>query len=80
MPRIADERVWDRFCPSASISSRNSTTGALRRASWNSSCTFFSLLPIHMSRTSDIPTEMNLAPISPATARATKVLPQPGGP
>jgi hypothetical protein len=46
----------------------------------NSSCRLRSELPIHMSSTSTIASEMNAAPISPATARARNVLPQPGGP
>lgn len=78
--RIELEPSCDRLCPSASASSRNSTQGALRRADWNSSCRLRSDLPIHMSSTSTMDSEMNLAPISPATARARKVLPQPGGP
>ena len=41
---------------------------------------FRSLWPVYMSRTSEIPTLKKRAPSSPATARAMKVLPHPGGP
>ena len=39
-----------------------------------------SLWPDHMSSTSCSPSEVKLAPSSPAMARARNVLPQPGGP
>ena len=77
---MAEDWSWLRLCPSASISSRNRTHGALRRAASKISCRFFSELPIHMFSTSTMDSGMNLAPISPATARARNVLPQPGGP
>ena len=82
LPRVrrTDECSWLRLCPSASISSRNSTHGALRRAASKISCRFFSELPTHMLRTSTMDSARNLACISPATARARNVLPQPGGP
>ena len=70
------ERLW----PSASTSSKNSTQGALRRAAAKIAARLRSLLPVHMSSTSATPNSENRAPISPATARAMKVLPQPGGP
>ncbi len=40
----------------------------------------FSVLPTHLSSTVDRFTLMKLTPHSPAAARASSVLPQPGGP
>jgi hypothetical protein len=60
----------ERFCPSASTSSKNSTHGAWRRAAAKTCARFRSLDPVHMSSTSATPTEKNAAPSSPATARA----------
>ncbi len=78
--RIGVCRSCERFCPIASTSSRKSTHGAFRRAISKSSWMFRSLCPTNMSMMSANDTAMNLAPSSPATARAMKVLPQPGGP
>ncbi|OLT08327.1 hypothetical protein BJF90_12555 [Pseudonocardia sp. CNS-004] len=70
----------DRFWPSASSSSKNSTQGARRRASAKIRARLRSLCPVYMSRTSEMPTLKKFAPSSPATARAMNVLPHPGGP
>jgi hypothetical protein len=53
-PRMADPppRRCDRFWPSASISSKNSRHGRLRRAVSKIDRRLRSLLPIHMSSTS----------------------------
>ena len=78
--RIVEEFTELRLCPSASISSRNNTQGALRRAVSKIWWRFCSELPTYMFSTSTMDSEMNLAPISPATAFAMNVLPHPGGP
>ena len=78
--RIGVFRSWERFWPIASTSSRNSTHGALRRATSKSSWMFRSERPTNMSIRSANDTVMNRAPSSPATARAMNVLPHPGGP
>ncbi|MCX6463620.1 MAG: hypothetical protein NTW05_08515 [Pseudonocardiales bacterium] len=81
MLRMLEECVrCERFWPSASTSSKNSTHGACRRAAAKTWARLRSLEPTHMSSTSATPTEKNEAPSSPATARAMWVLPHPGGP
>ncbi len=78
--RPAEPRRLERRWPMASTSSRNMTVGAARRAFSKSSWSLRSLSPSHMSRTSVRPMALNRAPSSPASARARKVLPHPGGP
>ena len=78
--RIGVLRSWDRFWPIASTSSRKTTQGAFRRATSNRSWMLRSDRPTNMSIRSANDTVMNRAPSSPATARATNVFPQPGGP
>ena len=63
-----------------SISSRKITVGAAILAFRNTSRIAFSDSPTHFEKTSGPLIEMKLASLSVATARASRVLPQPGGP
>ena len=54
--------------------------GAFARAVLNRSRTRLAPTPTNISRKSEPVTEMNGTPASPATARASSVLPVPGGP
>ena len=63
-----------------SISSRNITAGAAIRALRKTSRMAFSDSPTHLLNTSGPFMDMKLASLSVATARASNVLPQPGGP
>ena len=58
----------------------NSTHGARLRASMKASWSWRSLTPYIGSSTSSIRRLRNGTPHSPAVARASSVLPQPGGP
>jgi len=69
-----------RWCPSASISSRNSTAGLWARAAANRERMFRSLAPMCGSSTSATCTWNSRAWHSPAVALAKNVFPQPGGP
>mmetsp|Transcript_45859 Transcript_45859/g.114023 ORF Transcript_45859/g.114023 Transcript_45859/m.114023 type:complete len:246 (+) Transcript_45859:2383-3120(+) len=66
--------------PKASISSKKITAGALALAILNSSRTLASDWPNHLLSSSGPFTDRKLAPLSRATALASSVLPQPGGP
>ena len=63
-----------------SISSRKTTAGAAIRAFLKTSLMAFSDSPTHLEKTSGPLMEIKLASLSVATARASKVFPQPGGP
>ncbi|MGX1117708.1 hypothetical protein RKD37_003071 [Streptomyces ambofaciens] len=63
-----------------SISSMKMIDGAILRASANSSRTREAPTPTIISMNSDADAEKNGTPASPATARASSVLPVPGGP
>ena len=73
-----------KLCPrrgvSASISSRKTSDGAESRARLNNSRTAFSEEPTHLSISSDPLTACTESRPVLASARTTKVLPQPGGP
>ncbi len=89
-------RIWFRVCsrsswppmpdppprarPMVSISSMKMIDGATLRASANSSRTREAPTPTIISMNSDADAEKNGTPASPATARASSVLPVPGGP
>mmetsp|Transcript_28567 Transcript_28567/g.77052 ORF Transcript_28567/g.77052 Transcript_28567/m.77052 type:complete len:275 (-) Transcript_28567:1339-2163(-) len=64
----------------ASSSSKNRTQGWAARARENSCRTARSLSPTYLFSSSGPLMDMKFAPLSCATALATKVLPQPGGP
>mmetsp|Transcript_410 Transcript_410/g.1641 ORF Transcript_410/g.1641 Transcript_410/m.1641 type:complete len:300 (+) Transcript_410:800-1699(+) len=68
------------FGASESISSMKMTEGAASRASENSCLSFCSLSPLMLLTTSGPAMEKMGTPASLATARASAVLPQPGGP
>ena len=72
----APARRW----PIASISSTKMMHGARLRASANRSRTRAAPTPTNSSTKLDPVTEMNGTAASPATARASSVLPVPGGP
>ena len=63
-----------------SISSTKMIAGACLRAVWNRSRTRAAPTPTNISMKSLPVTETNGTPASPATARAMRVLPVPGGP
>ena len=88
-------RIWFRVCsrsscepprpaprwrPTASISSTNTMHGLLRLAWSNRSRTRLAPTPTNISTNSEPEMEKNGTPASPATARASRVLPVPGGP
>mmetsp|Transcript_11229 Transcript_11229/g.30235 ORF Transcript_11229/g.30235 Transcript_11229/m.30235 type:complete len:296 (-) Transcript_11229:868-1755(-) len=66
--------------PTASISSMNAMHGACFLAWRNRSRTRDAPTPTNISTNSDPDTDTNGTPASPATARASSVLPVPGGP
>ena len=74
--RAGPPRRW----PMASISSTKMIAGARLRASENRSLTRAAPTPTNSSTKLDPLTEKNGTPASPATARASRVLPVPGGP
>mmetsp|Transcript_11585 Transcript_11585/g.48680 ORF Transcript_11585/g.48680 Transcript_11585/m.48680 type:complete len:352 (+) Transcript_11585:449-1504(+) len=80
--RIASCSLEDdaRLLSIESISSMNMTVGAILLASEKSALTHFSPSPNHLEAMLDIETLMKFAPASVATARASIVLPVPGGP
>ncbi len=63
-----------------SISSTKMMAGACLRAVWKRSRTRLAPTPTNISMKSEPLTERNGTPASPATARASRVLPVPGGP
>ena len=69
-----------RRAPMASSSSMNTTHGAFFRASAKSSRTRAAPRPTKSSTNSEAATGKKATPASPATARASKVFPVPGGP
>ena len=88
-------RIWFRVCsrsswppprpaprclPTASISSTNIMHGAWRFACSKRSRTLEAPTPTNISTNSEPEIEKNGTPASPATARASNVLPVPGGP
>ncbi len=89
-------RIWFRVCsrsswppmaappprarPMVSISSMKTIEGATLRASEKSSRTREAPTPTIISMNSEAEAEKNGTPASPATARASRVLPVPGGP
>ncbi len=66
--------------PMVSISSMKMIAGATLRASVNSSRTREAPTPTIISTNSEAEAEKKGTPASPATARASSVLPVPGGP
>ena len=69
-----------RWRPTASISSTNTMQGALRLACSNRSRTRLAPTPTNISTNSEPEMLKKGTPASPATARASSVLPVPGGP
>ena len=69
-----------RFRPTASISSINITQGVFFFACSNKSLTREAPTPTYISTKSEPETDKNFTSASPATARASKVFPVPGGP
>ena len=69
-----------RLRPIESISSTKTIAGACLRAVWNRSRTRLAPTPTNISMKSEPLTDRNGTPASPATARASSVLPVPGGP
>ena len=65
--------------PIVSISSRNTSAGAFSFACWKSSRTRAAPRPTNISTNSEPLMKKNGTLASPATARASRVLPQPGG-
>ena len=78
--RLTSELALERAKASASSSSKNMTQGFWLRALSNISARLRSLSPCHIDRISAMPMARKLALHSFATARASIVLPQPGGP
>ncbi len=66
--------------PTASISSMKMMAGAIFLACSNRSRTRLAPTPTYISTKSEPEMERNCTPASPATARASMVLPVPGGP
>ena len=75
-----ESKLWPRRGASASTSSRNTSDGAESLARRNNSRTAFSEAPTHLSISSEPLTACTLSCPVLASARTTKVLPQPGGP
>ena len=73
-------RPAPRLRPIESISSMKTMAGACLRAVANRSRTRLAPTPTNISMKSEPLTDMNGTPASPATARARRVLPVPGGP
>ena len=84
--RVCSRSSWPpprpapRWRPTASISSTNTIAGAFALACSNRSRTRLAPTPTNISTKSDPEMEKNGTPASPATARASRVLPVPGGP
>ena len=89
------ESIWLRVCsrsswppprpaprlrPIESISSTKTMAGACLRAVWKRSRTRLAPTPTNISMKSEPLTDRKGTPASPATARASRVLPVPGGP
>ena len=70
----------ERPLPIVSISSRKTSAGAFSLACWNSSRTRAAPSPTNISTNSEALMKKNGTFASPATARASSVLPHPGGP
>ena len=73
-------RPAPRLRPMESISSTKMIAGACLRAVWNRSRTRAAPTPTNISMKSEPVIATNGTPASPATARASRVLPVPGGP
>ena len=73
-------RPVPRLRPTASISSMNTMAGASFLACSNRSLTRLAPTPTYISTKSEPEMERNCTSASPATARANRVLPVPGGP
>ena len=73
-------RPAPRWRPTASISSTKMIDGAACLACSNRSRTRLAPTPTNISTKSEPEIEKNGTPASPATARASSVLPVPGGP
>ena len=69
-----------RLLPMASSSSMKMIAGAFAAACWNRSRTRAAPTPTNISTNSEPERLKNGTPASPATARARRVLPVPGGP
>ena len=84
--RVCSRSSWPppspapRLRPMESISSMKMMAGACLRAVWNRSRTRDAPTPTNISMKSEPVTDRNGTPASPATARASRVLPVPGGP
>ena len=84
--RVCSRSSWPppipapRWRPTASISSMKTMAGAASLACSNRSRTLLAPTPTNISTKSDPEMEKNGTPASPATARAKRVLPVPGGP
>ena len=77
LPPVAEA---PRARPMASISSMNTMQGAWRRARWKISRTRLAPTPTYISTKSLPAARKKGTPASPATARARRVFPVPGGP
>ena len=73
-------RPAPRLRPIESISSTKMIARPILRACWNRSRTRLAPTPTNISMKSEPVTDRNPTPASPATARANRVLPVPGGP
>ena len=73
-------RPAPRLRPMESISSTKMMARPILRAVWNRSRTRLAPTPTNISMKSEPDTDRNGTPASPATARAMRVLPVPGGP
>ena len=73
-------RPAPRLRPIESISSTKMIALPILRALWNRSRTRLAPTPTNISMKSEPVTDRNGTPASPATARAMRVLPVPGGP
>ena len=73
-------RPAPRLRPIESISSTKMIAWPILRALWNRSRTRLAPTPTNISMKSEPVTDRNGTPASPATARAMRVLPVPGGP
>ena len=84
--RVCSRSSWPpprpapRLRPMESISSMKMIARPILRAVWNRSRTRLAPTPTNISMKSEPVTERNGTPASPATARAMRVLPVPGGP
>ena len=76
----SSEALSSRRLPMASISSMNMTHRPAFRAFLNSSRTRLAPTPTYFSTKSDPASAKNGTPASPASARASRVFPVPGGP